>query len=160
MRAGARFTQRLGEGGFLEKTVRVVAHLYGSLALTGKGHGTDKALLLGLEGETPERVDVDTIAARLQTIREQKKLNLGGTHAIVFDEKTDLLFHRMESLPAHPNGLRFIAYATGGTELLTKTYYSIGGGFVVSEVAAARDELAPPGAEVPFPYRTGADLLR
>src|SRR5688572_16240707 len=160
MRAGARFVQRLKEAGLLDKTTRVVAHLYGSLALTGKGHGTDKAVLLGLEGETPEQVNVDAIAARLQKIREEKSLKLGGTYPVSFDESKDLLFHRMENLPAHPNGLRFTAHDAGGQELLTKTYYSVGGGFVVSEVAAAGAEWAPAGRPLPFPYRSGADLLR
>jgi L-serine dehydratase len=160
MRAGNRFVVSLNDTGLLESTRRVVIHLYGSLALTGKGHGTDKALLLGLEGETPERVDVDGIAARLKAIRDGKSLRLAGTFAVPFDERNDLLFHRLENLPAHPNGLRFVAHDGGGAELLTKTYYSIGGGFVVSEDAAARNELAPVGANLPFPYRTGADLLR
>src|SRR6478752_4763390 len=87
MRAGARFIQRLQEAGALENTARVVAHLYGSLALTGKGHGTDTAVLLGLEGETPERVDVDSIAPRLAVIRSQEKITLGGTNPIAFHEK-------------------------------------------------------------------------
>jgi L-serine dehydratase len=160
MRAGKRFVTRLVEGGLLERTARVVAHLYGSLALTGKGHGTDKAVLLGLEGETPEGVDVDAVPQRLETIRAGKKLRLGGAREVSFEEKTDLLFHRLENLPAHPNGLRFMAYDATGEELLTKTYYSIGGGFVVSEVAAKRNEIAPDGQALPFPYRSGEDLLR
>ena len=160
MRAGARFAQRLQEAGLLERVNSVSAHLYGSLALTGKGHGTDKAVLLGLEGESPERVDVDAIPARLKKIREQKALTLAGSHSVPFDEAKDLVFHRMENLPAHPNGLRFTARGTGQEELLTKTYYSVGGGFVVSEAAAANPEWAPLGRDLPFPYRTGAELLR
>lgn len=160
MRAGARFVQRLREGGLLEKTTRVIAHLYGSLALTGKGHGTDTAVLLGLEGETPELVDVDAVAFRLTSIRQNEKLNLGGSKPIAFHEKGDLLFHRMENLPAHPNGLRFEAFDAAGAELLSKTYYSIGGGFVVPEGAAKRDEITSPDQPLPFPYRNGAELLR
>ena len=160
MRAGRRFVQRLAEADLLSKTAHVTAHLYGSLALTGKGHGTDKALLLGLEGETPEEIDVDSIQARLAAIRDTKSIRLGGTHRIPFDEKSDLLFHRTESLPAHPNGLRFVALDASGSELLTKTYYSIGGGFVVPEGAAQRDEIAPQTVSLPFAHRSGADLLR
>ncbi len=160
MRAGARFVQRLQEGGLLQKAARVEAHLYGSLALTGKGHGTDKAVLFGLEGETPEHIDVDAVGSRLEKIRKEKALNLGGARLVPFDERADLLFHRMENLPAHPNGLRFVAYDDAGAELLAKTYYSIGGGFVVPEGAAARDELKSNGTELPFPYRTGEELLR
>ena len=160
MRAGARFVQRLQEGGFLQKTARVEAHLYGSLALTGKGHGTDKAVLLGLEGETPEHIDVDAVGGRLEKIRTEKALNLAGARRVPFEERADLRFHRMENLPAHPNGLRFVAYDDAGAELLTKTYYSIGGGFVVPEGAAARDELKSNGTVLPFPYRSGEELLR
>src|SRR5688572_29774048 len=120
MRAGARFVQRLREAELLEKTTRVVAHLYGSLALTGKGHGTDTAVLLGLEGETPELTNVDAIASRLAAIRSEEKLNVGGEKLVSFHEKGDLLFHRMESLPAHPNGLRFEAFDAHGAELMSK----------------------------------------
>lgn len=160
MRAGKRFVARLSEAGVLAKTARVEAHLYGSLALTGKGHGTDKAVLLGLEGETPEGVDVDAMPARLSAIREKRCLQLGGTHEVAFDEKSDLLFHRTESLPAHPNGLRFVARDAQGGELLGRTYYSIGGGFVVNEETAQRDELKTDARDLPFPFRTGDDFLR
>ena len=160
MRAGRRFVQRLVEANLLGKTAHVTAHLYGSLALTGKGHGTDKALVLGLEGESPEEINVDSIGARLAEIRDTRTIRLGGTRAVPFEEKVDLQFHRTESLPAHPNGLRFVATDAGGAELLTKTYYSIGGGFVVPEGAAQRDEIAPETVALPFAYRSGADLLR
>ncbi len=160
MRAGKRFVVRLEEEGLLSKTARVEAHLYGSLAWTGKGHGTDKAVLLGLEGETPETVELDGIPGRLERIRTTHRLQLGSTHEIGFDEKFDLLFHRTESLPMHPNGMRFIARDAHGAELLSRTYYSIGGGFVVNEGAAQRDELGSDERELPFPFRSGADLLR
>ncbi|WP_038165539.1 L-serine ammonia-lyase [Verrucomicrobium sp. BvORR106] len=159
MRAGCRFAHRLAEAGLINLTARVEAHLYGSLALTGKGHGTDKAVLLGLEGELPESVDVDEVPFRLERIRRERTLNLGGTHAVPFEEKRDLLFHRLESLPAHPNGLRFAAYDADGGELLAKVYYSIGGGFVVPEGAAQRDELPSQEVVLPHPYRSGAELL-
>ncbi len=160
MRAGNRFVARLAEAYLLAKTARVEAHLYGSLALTGKGHGTDKAVLLGLEGETPEVVDVDAVVARIDAIRVLQRLMLGGTHEVSFHEKDDLVFHRLESLPEHPNGMRFIAREAEGGELLNCVYYSIGGGFVVNEETAKRDELSAHPQMLPHPFRTGDDLLR
>jgi L-serine dehydratase len=160
MRAGRRFVDRLQEAGMLARTARIEAHLYGSLALTGKGHGTDRAILYGLEGETPESIELDTMSARLETIRTRKLLRLARTHEIDFDEKSCMIFHRMESLPAHPNGLRFIAFDAAGAELMTRTYYSIGGGFVVNEGAAQRDELSADQRQLPFPFRTGDEMLR
>ncbi|MBL9178937.1 MAG: L-serine ammonia-lyase [Verrucomicrobiaceae bacterium] len=160
MRAGNRFVMRLAEAGLLEQTVRVEAHLYGSLALTGKGHGTDKAVLLGLEGETPEAVDVDAVPAKIEAIRTQNRLRLGGRHEIAFHEKEDLLFHRTESLPEHSNGMSFIARGADGGELMKRVYYSIGGGFVVNEQTAKRDELKPDARVLPHPFRHGDDLLR
>ena len=160
MRAGQRFVTRLAEAGLLDRTARVETHLYGSLALTGKGHGTDTAVLMGLEGELPESVDVDSVPARLQDIRSGHHLTLGGTKELPFHEKSDLVFHRTEALPAHPNGLRFFAYDGAGTELLSRTYYSIGGGFVVNEGVAQKDALNADERVLPFPYRTGTDLLR
>ena len=159
MRAGGRFVANLRGMGLLERTVRVEAHLYGSLALTGKGHGSDGAVLLGLEGETPEGIDVDALPARLEAIRRTHRLRLGGEREIEFVEKSCLVFHRMESLPAHPNGLRFAAFDTGGVEVLTKTYYSIGGGFVVGEKTAERDELTKDATPLPLAFRSGSELL-
>lgn len=161
MRAGNRFAARLAEAGVLDRTARVEAHLYGSLALTGKGHGTDKAVLLGLLGETPESVDVDAIPAMLDAIRTRQCLRLGAAGPqIRFHEADDLVFHRLESLPEHPNGMRFVARAVDGSELLSRVYYSIGGGFVVNEDAARRDQLNADDRQLPFPFRTGDDLLR
>ena len=160
MRAARRFMERLAEAGTLERVARIEAHLYGSLALTGKGHGSDKAVLLGLEGETPEETDVNAIAARTQRIRDERTMRLHGGGEIPFNESVDLLFHRTESLPAHPNGMRFIAFDAEGVELLTKTYYSVGGGFVVGEKSAAEDRLVATAHELPFPFRHGDDLLR
>ena len=160
MRAARRFVKRLSEAGALEKTVRIEGHLYGSLALTGRGHGTDRAILLGLEGETPETIDVDAMPARLEAIRSQHRIRLGGSHKIAFDDRANLLFHRTEALPAHPNGMRFTAFDATNAELLSRTYYSIGGGFVVNEGAAQRDELSDDQRELPYPFRTGDDMLR
>jgi L-serine dehydratase len=160
MRAARRFLDRLNEADLLDWTARIEAHLFGSLALTGKGHGTDKAVLLGLEGNTPEDVDVDSIADRVKQIRGAKSLRLPGGRELPFDEKSDLLFHQRESLPEHPNGMRFVARDAQGSELLSKTYFSVGGGFVVGDQTAAADNLTSADPTLPFPYRSGDELLR
>jgi L-serine dehydratase len=117
-------------------------------------------VLLGLEGETPEDVDIDSVPDRIERIRTGHVLRLAGRREIAFEESTDLQFHRLESLPAHPNGLRFVARDSASAELLSKVYYSVGGGFVVGEQAAADDRLTQSGPTPPFPYRSGEDLLR
>lgn len=157
MRAARRFVVRLSDGGLLPRVARVTAHLYGSLALTGKGHGTDQAVLLGLEGQTPEGVDIDAVAGRLQRVRTSKCLLLGGVHEVPFDEGRDLCFHRLESLPLHPNGMRFAAWDAAGVELLIGVYYSLGGGFVTGDDAAPGSSST---SEPPFPYRSAEDLVR
>jgi L-serine dehydratase len=160
MRAAKQFVDRLADAGLLNVTGRIEVHLYGSLALTGKGHGTDKAVLLGLEGKTPEDVDVDAVPLRIEQIRAAKSLNLSGERAIPFDEASDLLFHRRESLPEHPNGMRFTAHDVEGTILLAKTYFSVGGGFVVGDKTNGAQPDTPDALSIPFPYRSGDDLLR
>jgi L-serine dehydratase len=160
MRAARRFLDRLTEAGLLETTARIEVDLYGSLALTGKGHGTDKAVLLGLEGQTPESVDVDSVHGRMEHIRTGKSLTLPGGRAIPFDETSDLLFHRRESLPEHPNGMRFLARDSQGAELLAKTYFSVGGGFVVDDPSASTEHVRPAAHTLAFAYRSGDDLLR
>jgi L-serine dehydratase len=160
MRAAKRFAEGLADAGLLPRTVRVESHLYGSLALTGRSHGTDRAVLLGLEGETPEGVNVATIASRIEQIRAQGRLRLGGTQDLAFEEARDVQYHRSEVLPAHPNGMRFVALDAQGGTLAGQVLYSVGGGFVVSEADTVSDRLALHGAEVPFPYRSGDDLLR
>ena len=160
MRAARQFVNRLTQGGLLSGIARVEAHLYGSLALTGKGHGTDRAVLLGLEGETPEGVNIDAIGDRLALMRSSGKLKLATAHVVDFVEKRDLLFHRSETLPGHPNGMRFVATDSSGSEVISKTYYSVGGGFVVDENAIVRDQLPSENRALPFPWSTGAELLR
>lgn len=161
MRAASRFVRDLAADGHLGQTARIEAHLYGSLALTGIGHATDKAVLLGLEGETPEAVDVDTMAARLGRIRQEQTIRMPGGHVCRFKESEDLVFHRSEVLPLHPNGMRFVARDAAGAELLSSTYFSIGGGFVVDESEHGKPAAAPSGADTrPYPYRSGADILQ
>jgi L-serine dehydratase len=163
MRAARIFALRLEHDGLLSSTTRVCAQLYGSLGATGKGHGSDKAVLLGLLGLEPDTVDVELIAAHLQTVRGDKQLALLSRYPIAFNEKTDLLFHRRETLPFHANGMRFQAFDAAGTEIANRVYYSVGGGFVVSDAVAVdgtrQKAIAPDPTVLPLPFRSGADLL-
>jgi L-serine dehydratase len=163
MRAARLFALRLAHDGPLERTARVQAQLYGSLGATGKGHGSDKAVLLGLAGHEPDTVDVDAIPALLDTIRSRGRLALLGRHEIGFAEKTDLKFHRRETLPFHANGMRFTAFDAAGAEIASRTYYSVGGGFVVSDEVAAdgsrHKAIAPDATVLPRPFRSAAELL-
>ena len=163
MRAARLFALRLRHEGKLAATTRVGSQMYGSLGATGRGHGSDKAVLLGLQGAEPDTVDVEGIAAALERIREHKQVELLGTHAVAFNEKTDLVFYRRETLPFHANGMRFTAFDKNGGELLTRTYYSVGGGFVVSDEVAHDGTLqrviAPDSTVLAHPFHSGADLL-
>jgi L-serine dehydratase len=160
MRAALLFAGALRDRGLLTQTATIRAELFGSLGATGKGHGSDKAVLLGLEGEAPDVIDPDSIETRLARIREQKALTILGVHRIEFIEGQHLVFHRRRSLPYHPNGLCFTAYDAGGTELHRKIYYSVGGGFVVNEEAAGADRIREDDTRLPFPFKSGADVLR
>ena len=159
MRAAQRFVESLRQSHRLSDVVRVKAEMFGSLGATGKGHGTPKAVLLGLEGEDPETVDVDGIAARVAAIRQRGVLTLGGSHQIAFNEGEDLLLHRRKALPVHPNGMRFTASDGAGTPFLVKTYYSVGGGFVIDDGASGGDALVRNTAAVVYPFTSGAELL-
>ncbi|WP_332750031.1 L-serine ammonia-lyase [Hydrogenophaga sp.] len=163
MRAAVMFTKALAVGGQLNAASRVKSELYGSLGATGKGHGSDKAVLLGLCGHEPDTVDVDQIATILESIRSERRIWLAASHAIAFDEKVDILFYRNEVLPFHANGMRFTAYNAQGSVLAAKTYYSVGGGFVVSEEVASDGQkskvIAPDTTVLPLPFHSGADLL-
>ncbi len=160
MRAAARFVQRwLDEAGLLQRTARVQVELYGSLAMTGRGHGTDKAVLLGLEGHWPDAIDPDGIPTVLERIRREKRLRLGGTHAIAFDEAQDLVFNKRQKLPYHVNGMRYSAFDAGGALLATRDYYSVGGGFVVNQDEAAENRIVADTTPVPYPFHSGAELL-
>ena len=163
MRAARLFVSRLAHDGQLAATARVHCGLYGSLGATGKGHGSDKAVLLGLMGHEPDSVDVDAIPALLQAARKEQALRLLGTQPIAFREKTDLVFHRRESLPFHANGMRFEAFDEAGVPLAERSYYSVGGGFVVSDEVAAdgsrQKVVAPDTTVLPHPFRSGAELL-
>ncbi len=163
MRAARMFALRLAHDGVLARTARVQALLYGSLGATGKGHGSDKAVLLGLAGHEPDTVDVEAIPALLEAIRQDAQLTLAGGHALAFDEKADLVFHRRETLPFHANGMRFVAFDAAGTELANRIYYSVGGGFVVSDELAhdgsKQKVIAPDTTVLRFPFHSGEELL-
>ena len=161
MRAAARFVTRwLDERGILHNVARVRGELFGSLAHTGRGHGTDKAVLCGFEGEWPDKIDPDSIPARLSRIRSEKKIRLLGKHEIAFDEKTDLVFNKRQKLPYHSNGMRFTAFEASGAELATRDYYSVGGGFVVNHDEAAEDKIVPDTTPLPYPFHSGDELLK
>ncbi|HET8898687.1 MAG TPA: L-serine ammonia-lyase [Rhodanobacteraceae bacterium] len=160
MRAAARFASHwLEEKGQLAVVARVGCELYGSLALTGRGHGTDKAVLLGLEGEWPDRVDPDAIPAALERIRSSKRLQLLGKREIDFDEKRDLIFNKRQKLPYHVNGMRFSAWDAAGNLLATRDYYSVGGGFVVNPDEAAENRIVADTTPQPYPFSSGDELL-
>lgn len=158
MRAARQFALRLQEGELLASTASLRIELFGSLGATGKGHGSDKAILLGLEGDEPDKVEMATIEARLTAIRTDQEINLLGSHKLAFVEKADLLFRR-QALPYHPNGMRFTALDSQGEELLSKVYYSIGGGFVVDESATGADRIKEDETALPYPFDSGAELL-
>ncbi|MBB4958414.1 L-serine dehydratase [Micromonospora polyrhachis] len=159
MRAARTFVAGLKADGLLTETARVRAELFGSLGATGHGHGSDRAVLLGLAGELPETVDTDGVPELVGEVRTSGQIALLGTHMIDFDADRDLLLHRRRSLPFHPNGMTFAAYDARGDEVRARTYYSVGGGFVVDEAAAGADRIKPDSTRVRFPFTTGAELL-
>nr|WBO76482.1 L-serine ammonia-lyase [Streptomyces sp. SBE_14.2] len=159
MRAAGLFAARLRQDGVLHRTATVRAELYGSLGATGHGHGTPKAVLLGLEGASPRTVDVETADDRVETIKSTGRLSLLGEHEIAFDAG-DLVLHRRKALPYHANGMTIWAYDDSGAELLSKTYYSVGGGFVVDEDAVGADRIKLDDTVLKYPFRTGDELLR
>ena len=164
MRAATTFVHRLQRDGALPRTARIRCELFGSLGATGKGHGSDKAVLLGLAGHAPDTVDVDAIPELLAEIRQHHRLKLDASHAIDFDDARDLVFNRRDSLPLHANGMRFEAFDAQGAVVESRAYYSVGGGFVVSEELAADGErhqrIAPDTTVLPLPFHSGDDLLR
>jgi len=160
MRAALRFVRGLRDDALLDQVAAVRIELFGSLGATGKGHGSDKAVLLGLEGEAPDLIDPATIAGRMAKIREARALALLGTRRIPFDEARDLVFHRRRALPYHPNGMRFAATGGDDRELCSRIYYSVGGGFVVNEEGAGADRIKQDDTPLPHVFRSGDDLLR
>ncbi len=164
MRAARLFALRLAHDALLERTARLQVQLYGSLGATGKGHGSDKAVILGLLGHEPDSVEVEAIPALLAQVRGSGRLALLGRHEIGFAEKVDLKFHRRETLPFHANGMRCTAFDERGDEIESRCYYSVGGGFVVSDEVAAdgarHKAIAPDTTVLPLPFHSGEELLQ
>ena len=158
MRAALRFVHELAADGKLDLTERIGVDLYGSLALTGRGHGTDRAVLLGLSGEAPDRIDPDAVDAKVHRIRAQRSLRLDDRREISFREQEDLRFRIDKALAFHSNGMRFTAHDATGAVLFRKIYFSVGGGFVVDE-AEARVGASPKTAHVPYAFASAAELL-
>jgi len=168
MRAAARFLSDLEGRGLLSALHGVTTDLYGSLALTGRGHGSDKAILLGLSGARPESIEPNEVEPLLAAVRAKETIRFAGKHEAPYLEETDLLLRKSERLPFHSNGIRFTARDRQGKTLLQRTYYSIGGGFVLDEAEAAESSKGPGaaavgpgigGAAVPFPFATAGELL-
>lgn len=157
MRAAAMFAADLDRLGLLGNAARVRAELYGSLGATGKGHGTDRGVMLGLSGETPDTVDVDSVDARVSEVLGTGQLRLAGKRMIAFDARTDIAFFR-QALPRHPNGLKLLSYAADGRELRQSVYFSIGGGFVVEE-GNEDGGLHAMSSAPPYPFSSGEQLL-
>jgi L-serine dehydratase len=155
MRAAANFAASL-EG---KPVSRVVCKLYGSLAATGKGHGTDRAIILGLLGESPEKVDVDHIQAKLDRVRDTEMLRLPDGSEIAFDVANDLDFSRMKALPRHPNGMQFTALNEAGEIVAEDVIYSLGGGFIISDKDWEKTT-SKESTVVPFPFDKANDLLQ
>ncbi|SFG28103.1 L-serine ammonia-lyase [Streptomyces mirabilis] len=160
MRAARMFARRLRNEELLDSVVAVRAELYGSLGATGHGHGTPKAVLLGLEGASPRTVDVEGADDRVEQIKSSGRLSLLGTHEISFSFADDLVLHRRKALPYHANGMTVFAYDASGALVLEKTYYSVGGGFVVDEDAVGEDRIKLEDTVLKYPFRTGDELLR
>ena len=157
MLAALEFLHKLKLQNCFNETTRVKVELYGSLALTGKGHGTDGAILNGLEGQSPETVDPLTMVPRMREILKTSLLNLGGTHPIAFNAPADFPFLQKERLPKHTNGMRFCAFDKNNTLLTTQVYYSIGGGFILT--AEEFDDPKGDQHALPYPFETAQELL-
>ncbi|MBT8163557.1 MULTISPECIES: L-serine ammonia-lyase [Arthrobacter] len=159
MRAAKQFTDGLESSGQLAATVRVQAELFGSLGATGRGHGSDKAVVLGLQGESPETVDTRTADDQVAAAALDAELRIGGHHRVDFNWEEDMLLHRRKSLPAHPNGMTFRALDHAGEVLRERSYYSIGGGFVVDGDASGSDKVVADATVLPYPFSTADELL-
>ncbi|WP_371545684.1 L-serine ammonia-lyase [Streptomyces sp. NBC_00554] len=160
MRAARMFARRLRNEELLESVASIRAELYGSLGATGHGHGTPKAVLLGLEGASPRTVDVEGADARVEEIKSAGRIKLLGEHEIDFSFSDDLILHRRKTLPYHANGMTVFAYDSSGELVLEKTYYSVGGGFVVDDDAVGEDRIKLDDTVLKYPFRTGDELLR
>ena len=159
MKATRMFTQGL-DAKKLDAVARVKVELFGSLGATGKGHGSDTAVLLGLQGENPQEFDPKNTESYLKQIRQSKQIKLAGTKEIPFNEAKDLIMHKKKSLPYHSNGMTCYAYDSKGKEIISKTYYSVGGGFVVDDKAAGADRIKEDETKLKYPFKSGDELLK
>jgi L-serine dehydratase len=157
MKAAAAFADGLVKTGTVDRVASLEVALLGSLAFTGRGHATDKAVILGLSGETPETVDLDAAEALVARVRETKALNLAGRRAIAFDAERALRFDTVTPAPRHPNTMRFVASDAQGSALADETWLSVGGGFIIRD--GAGDDASAPEPQLPYPFRSGAELL-
>ncbi|WP_354674332.1 L-serine ammonia-lyase [Cupriavidus alkaliphilus] len=158
MRAALMFAQGLERDGLLPQVGSVRVELYGSLGATGKGHGTDKGVILGLMGEAPDTIDPDSIDTRLAALRKTRELSLLGRHIVPFVEKEHIAFYRREAMAEHPNGMKFHAFDGGGATLREARYLSVGGGFVVT-AGAPNTQVLNAAQQLPHPFRSGKELL-
>ena len=158
MRAGYRFCLELEARNLLQKTGSVVVDLYGSLALTGKGHATDTAVIMGLNGKRPRNIDPDDIVPTVKAIDETSQLQLYGQYPVAFNRDTNLVFHFTETLPQHPNGMRITAFDHDGVKIHTQEYFSVGGGFIVSSDDHGA-EYSGDNITLPFPFSSADELM-
>jgi len=158
MRAAGMFAHGLERDGLLPRVASVRVELYGSLGATGKGHGTDKGVILGLMGESPDTVDPDAIDARLADLRASKLLSLLARHTVPFVEREHVVFYRREAMAEHPNGMKFHAYDADGASLREARYLSVGGGFVVT-AGAPNSQVLAAEKQLPHPFRSGRAML-
>jgi L-serine dehydratase len=160
MRAARMFVRALAEGGTLESVARVQGELFGSLAATGIGHGSDAAVVLGLAGRDPEAIEADEAPRVVLEAIQSGRLALDGTHEVDFDKDRDVVLHRGQSLPGHPNGMRVTAYDATGGQVATQEYYSVGGGFVVTAEDLGKPEPGDQEHPEPYPFANAAELLQ
>ncbi len=159
MRAAYLFCQQLQHRNLIEQTTNIKSELFGSLGHTGKGHGTDKAIILGLSGYQPDKINPDIIVNLLDKVELQKKLQINDKKTIKFNYKTDLKFHKRKMLPLHSNGMRFVALDKHGENLLKKDFYSVGGGFIISHNKLAQQEIVEDNTKLPYAFNSGIELL-
>ncbi|HEY1862879.1 MAG TPA: L-serine ammonia-lyase [Roseiarcus sp.] len=157
MKAAAAFVGGLIDTGAIDRVASVDVTLLGSLAFTGKGHATDKAVILGLSGETPDTVDLDAAEALVARVRETKTLNLGRRRAITFDAESAIRFDTLTPAPKHPNTMRLVARDAEGRAITDETWLSVGGGFIIRD--GADGDASAPIPRLPYPFRSGAELL-
>lgn len=163
MRAAKKFTDNLSQASLLEKVASIKVDLYGSLGQTGVGHGTGKAVILGLSGYLPETIDPDTIDGLLKQVHDSQQLQLAQSQSVKFPREGAIMFHRRKTLKEHSNGMELVAFDSDKNELLREVYFSIGGGFIVKAEDFAKEKEAasqfaadnPP----PFPFESGTELL-